>query len=64
MEETRLEDLVVINYRQQGVADKIVKAHSTVLAKRIKYRVRSEKVFGWIYVIGEISLGCFLEKLA
>jgi hypothetical protein len=38
----------VINYRQQGVADKIVKAHSTVLAKRIKYRVRSEKCSGWI----------------
>jgi uncharacterized protein YuzE len=50
MSKTRLEDLVVINYRQQGVAVKIVKAHSTVLAKTIKYRVRSKKVLGWIYV--------------
>jgi hypothetical protein len=50
MSKTRLEDLVAINYSQQGVADKIVKAHSTVLAKRIKYRVRSEKVLGWTYV--------------
>jgi hypothetical protein len=49
MSKTILEDLVVINYRQQGVADKIVMAHSTVLVKRIKYRVRYEKVLGWIY---------------
>jgi hypothetical protein len=30
----------VINCGQQGLADKIGKAHSTVLAKRIKDRVK------------------------
>jgi hypothetical protein len=40
----------VINYRFGGLAEKICKAHYTVLAKRIKDRVRSEKELGWIYV--------------
>jgi hypothetical protein len=44
MEKTRLEDLFVINYRSQGLAEKICKTHQIVLAKRIKLGVRSVKV--------------------
>jgi hypothetical protein len=36
-------DLVAINYRFKGLAEKICKTHATVLAKPIKLRVRSEK---------------------
>jgi hypothetical protein len=45
-----LEDLVVINYRSQGLAEKICKTHQTVLVKRTKYRVRSIKRLGGLYV--------------
>jgi hypothetical protein len=45
-----LEDLFVINYRSQGVAEKIPETQGTVLAKGIKLEVRSEKVLGSIYV--------------
>jgi hypothetical protein len=43
MEKTRLKDLVVINYRSQGLAKKIRKTQRIVLAKLIKLKVRSEK---------------------
>jgi hypothetical protein len=43
MSKTRLGDLVAINYRCQGLAEKICKTHAIVLAKLIKLRVRSEK---------------------
>jgi hypothetical protein len=43
MEKTRLDDLFVINYRSQGLAEKICKTHAIVLAKLIKLGVRSEK---------------------
>jgi hypothetical protein len=50
MDKTRLEDLVVINYRLGGLAEKILETHQIVLVKRIKNRVRSENELGWIYV--------------
>jgi hypothetical protein len=54
----------VIKCGQQGLADKIGKAHSTVLAKRIKDRVRSEKERGWaLCVKGGISVGGFPQKV-
>jgi hypothetical protein len=40
-----LEDLFVINYRLQGLAEKKPETQETILAKRIKYRVRSIKEF-------------------
>jgi hypothetical protein len=40
----------VINYRSQGLAEKICKTHQIVLAKRTKYRVRSIKRLGGLYV--------------
>jgi hypothetical protein len=43
-----LEDLFVINYRLQGLAEKKPETQETVLAKRIKYRVRSKRVLDWI----------------
>jgi hypothetical protein len=43
MEKTRLEDLFVNNYRSQGLANKKPETHQTVLAKRSKTRVSSEK---------------------
>jgi hypothetical protein len=43
MKKTRLEDLVVIYYRCQGLAEKICKTHAIVLSKLIKLGVRSEK---------------------
>jgi hypothetical protein len=43
-----LEDLFVINYRLQGLAEKKPETQETVLTKRIKYRVRSKRVLGWI----------------
>jgi hypothetical protein len=38
MEKTRCRDLMVINHRLQGLAEKICKTHKTVLAKRLKDR--------------------------
>jgi hypothetical protein len=46
-----LEDLVVINYRSQGVAEKICKTHPLVLAKRQKIGVRSTKALGLDLVV-------------
>jgi hypothetical protein len=43
-------DLNEINYRQQGLADKISKEHPTVLTKRVKDMFIFEKELGWIYV--------------
>jgi hypothetical protein len=43
MHKTRLEDLVAIIYRSQGLADKIPETHQTVLVNRSKPRVRSTK---------------------
>jgi hypothetical protein len=43
-----LEDLSAINYRLQGLAEKKPETQETMLVKRIKYRVRSIKVLGWI----------------
>jgi hypothetical protein len=51
MEKTRLEDLFVINYRSQGLAEKICKTHQIVLAKRIKLGVRSAKRLGMDLVV-------------
>jgi hypothetical protein len=45
-----LVDLSAINYRLQGLAEKKPETQETVLVKRIKLRVRSVKVLGWIYV--------------
>jgi hypothetical protein len=42
-----LEDLFVINYRLQGLAEKKPETQETVLVKRIKDRVRSIKRLGW-----------------
>jgi hypothetical protein len=50
MSKTRLEDLSAINYRLQGLAEKKPETQETVLVKRIKYRVRSIKGSGGIYV--------------
>jgi hypothetical protein len=50
MEKTRLKDLVVINYRSQGVAKEICKTQRIALAKRTKDRVRSIKLSGGLYV--------------
>jgi hypothetical protein len=41
-----LEDLSAINYRLQGLAEKKLETQETVLVKRSKIRVRSEKEFG------------------
>jgi hypothetical protein len=38
-----LEDLFVINYRLQGLAEKKPETQETMLVKRIKHRVRSIK---------------------
>jgi hypothetical protein len=43
-----LEDLFVINYRFQGLAEKKPETQETVLVKRIILRVRSERVLSWI----------------
>jgi hypothetical protein len=52
----------VINYRQQGLAEKICKTHQIVLAKRSKDRVRSTKWLGWdLCVKGGILLGGYLQ---
>jgi Flp pilus assembly protein TadB len=40
---TRLEDLIAINRRSGGLAEKILETPQTVLANRSKARVRSEK---------------------
>jgi hypothetical protein len=50
MEKTRLEDLFVINYRSQGVAEKKPETQETVLVKRIKLGVRFIKDSGGVYV--------------
>jgi hypothetical protein len=50
MEKTRLEDLDVINYRSQGVAEEISETQQIVLVNRSKIRVRFEKVSGGVYV--------------
>jgi hypothetical protein len=42
----------VINYRFQGVAEKKPETQETVLVKRIKLGVRSEKVLGMDLVAG------------
>jgi hypothetical protein len=55
-------DLFVIIYRFQGVADKIFKAHSTVLVKKLKYRVRSERVLGWIGSKGVFCKVCHTHE--
>jgi hypothetical protein len=56
MEKTRLEDLFVINYRSQGVAEEISETQQTVFAKRIKDRVRSIKGRGWALCVKVESL--------
>jgi hypothetical protein len=43
IEKTRLEDLYVINYRSQGVANKNPETQPIVLVKRIKLGVKSIK---------------------
>jgi hypothetical protein len=44
--------LFAINYRFQGVAEKIPETQGTVLVKRIKLEVRSVKVLGMDLVAG------------
>jgi hypothetical protein len=41
-----LKDLVVINYRSQGVAEEISETQQTVLVKLVKLRIRSTKALG------------------
>jgi hypothetical protein len=43
-------DLFAINYRFQGVAEKIPEKQLTVLVKLVKLRVRSIKDAGGVYV--------------
>ena len=43
-------DLIAIIYKVEGLTEKIHKTHQTVLAKRIKDRVRSIKGSGGLYV--------------
>ena len=50
MEKTRFRDLYEINYRFQGLAEKIIETHQIVLANRSKLGVRSAKLHGGIYV--------------
>jgi hypothetical protein len=50
MEKTRFRDLLVINHRLQGLAEKICKTHKIVLAKRLKDRIRPKKNVGGLYV--------------
>jgi hypothetical protein len=50
MEKTRLEDLDVINYRSQGVAEEISETQQIVLVNRSKIRVRFEKLSRGVYV--------------
>jgi hypothetical protein len=45
-------DLVAINRRFQGVAEKIPETQETVLVKLVKLRVRSEKVLGMDLIAG------------
>jgi hypothetical protein len=45
-----LDDLSAINYRLQGLAEKKPETQETVLVKRIKLGVRSEKELGWIWL--------------
>jgi hypothetical protein len=45
-------DLVVINYRFQGVAEKIPETQETVLVRLTKLKVRSVKVLGMDLVAG------------
>jgi hypothetical protein len=46
MSKTRSEDLDVINYRLQGLANKKPETQETVLVNRSKIRVRSTKALG------------------
>jgi hypothetical protein len=63
MEKTRLEDLLVINYRLQGLAEKICKTSAIVLAKLIKLGVRSEKCHWLVLDAGIYSYqGVFEER--
>jgi hypothetical protein len=48
-----LEDLVVINYRLQGLAEKKPETQETVLVKRIKLGVRSVKD-PWVELVVKI----------
>jgi hypothetical protein len=43
MQKSRLEDLVVIIYRSQGLVEKISETQQIMLVNRSKIRVRSEK---------------------
>jgi hypothetical protein len=47
MEKTRCRDLMVINHRLQGLAEKICKTHKIVLAKRLKDRGKQVKESRW-----------------
>jgi hypothetical protein len=51
-----LEDLFVINYRSHGVAEEISETQQTVLAKKIKDRVRYIKGCGWASCVKVKSL--------
>jgi hypothetical protein len=51
-----LEDLFVIHYRLQGLAEKKPETQETVLVKRIKHRVRSIKERGWALCVKVGSL--------
>jgi hypothetical protein len=52
MERTRYRDLVAINYRSQGLAEKIPETHQIVLMNRSKIRVRSGKGSGSTWLRG------------
>jgi hypothetical protein len=40
-------DLYIINYRFQGLAAKNCKTQKILLANKEKFRVRTEKYYGW-----------------
>jgi hypothetical protein len=52
MKKTRYKDLVVINYKSQGLAENIPETHQIVLANRSKIRVRSGRGSGWTWLQG------------
>jgi hypothetical protein len=54
----------VINYRFQGVAEKIPETQETVLVKLVKLRVRSIKCLGWIWLQGSQDSRGLGEKIA
>jgi hypothetical protein len=56
-------DLFAINYRFQGVAEKIPEKQETVLGKLIKLRVRYKRALDGAGCEDLIDLGGYLQKI-